>query len=386
MCADTLRVLVVDDTAIYRKIVSSILGKIPGVEVVGSAPNGKIAMQKIERCRVDLLTLDLEMPELDGLGVLKQLKASNSDVGAIMLSAFTSKGADSTMAALELGAFDFVLKPTGSNPVESEEKLRQDLGSKIEAYIKKREIGNILGGSRRESATANQDSRLKQPGSPGHSDAAKAENVTGRMFNIASGAAARPRIVVIGISTGGPQALNQMMPGIPADVDVPLLIVQHMPPLFTKSLADSLNEKCDIEVREAEEGDPVCAGQALIAPGGKQMKVRMRGASPVVQLTDDPPENSCRPSVDYLFRSVASHYGAESLGVVMTGMGNDGTLGCRLLKRRGATIMVQDEPTCVVYGMPKAVVDEGVADTIAPLGKIADNIVQLVRQGELACR
>ncbi len=187
--------------------------------------------------------------------------------------------------------------------------------------------------------------------------------------------------MAIGISTGGPNALAQMMPGLPGNLDVPILIVQHMPPVFTRSLANSLNSKCSIEVREAADGDPVQSNVALIAPGGKQMKVvaGADGKRRLIKITDDPPENSCKPSVDYLFRSIAQHYVGRATGVIMTGMGSDGALGLKLMKRSGATVIAQNEASCVVYGMPREPVDAGIVDVIAPLDRIADEIVKTVK-------
>jgi two-component system chemotaxis response regulator CheB len=193
-------------------------------------------------------------------------------------------------------------------------------------------------------------------------------------------------VVAIGISTGGPKALTEMMPRLSGTFPVPILIVQHMPPVFTKSLADDLSERCKFRVVEAFDGQFVRPGTALIAPGGKQMKVCRESDRVIVRITDDPPENSCRPSVDYLFRSVLSVYGAHTMGVIMTGMGNDGTAACRLIKQRGGTIVAQDEASCVVFGMPRELVEQGIADVVAPLDRIASEITQLVEKGRLACR
>ena len=193
----------------------------------------------------------------------------------------------------------------------------------------------------------------------------------------------KAEIVTIGISTGGPNALAKMLPMIPGDIGVPILIVQHMPPMFTRSLANSLDAKCAISVREARQGEAITANTALIAPGGKQMKIvaGADGKSRVVKITDDPPENSCKPSVDYLFRSVAHHYVGRATGVIMTGMGSDGTEGLKLLKQSGATIVAQDEASCVVFGMPKEAAETGLADAVVPLNQIADMIIRTVRMG-----
>lgn len=368
----------VDDSVTYRKIVRDLLARVPGVEVVGVAANGKIALQKIEHLRPDLLTLDLAMPEVDGLEVLRRLKAANSAVGAIMLSAHTDSGAQATVAALGLGAFDFVLKPTGDNPEESVAQLEAHLIPKIEAFAKTRRVERILH-DKTPSATSLDKKATHRKSPPLSNDVAQ------RMVRLTAGSAVTPQVVVLGISTGGPEALTNMMPHLPGDLAAPLLIVQHMPPKFTKSLADDLNNKCALTVAEAEHGQKCEPGLALVAPGGRQMKVRKAGCDVFIDITDDPPEKSCRPSVDYLFRSVAHAYGAAALAVIMTGMGSDGTLGCRLMKRKGSPIIAQDQASCVVYGMPKEPIEEGLADVIAPLDRIADEIVHLVGQGAHAC-
>jgi two-component system chemotaxis response regulator CheB len=193
----------------------------------------------------------------------------------------------------------------------------------------------------------------------------------------------KAEIIAIGISTGGPNALARMLPMIPGDIGVPIVIVQHMPPMFTQSLASSLASKCAISVREARQGEPLLPNTAFIAPGGKQMKIvaGADGKNRIINITDDPPENSCKPSVDYLFRSVADHYVGRSTGVIMTGMGSDGTKGLKQLKKNGATIIAQNEATCVVFGMPKAAAETGLADAVLPLDQIADMIVRTVRIG-----
>jgi two-component system, chemotaxis family, protein-glutamate methylesterase/glutaminase len=371
---DPIRVLIVDDTVTYRKIVGDVLSDIPGVEVVGVAANGKIALQKIEQLRPDLLTLDLEMPEMDGLEVLRHLKHTGSDVRAIMLSGATAEGADSTMKALKLGAFDFVLKPTGGTAEKNAELLRHELSLKIQAFALSKQVHTILhkpGPNPPHTLTA--PPPTKENGLVTHPR---------RPFEISTG---RPEVVALGISTGGPASLIHMLPMLPASLGVPMLIVQHMPPMFTKSLADDLNHRCALTVSEACDGQSVSPGHVLIAPGGQQMKVEKAGAHIVVRITDDPPENSCKPSADYLFRSVSKLYGGNAIGVIMTGMGNDGTRGCREMKQRGASIIAQDEATCVIFGMPKGPIDEGLADVVAPLDRIAGEIVRLAERGAIAC-
>jgi two-component system chemotaxis response regulator CheB len=370
MTDDNLRVLVVDDTVTYRKIVSDLLAATPGVEVIGAAPNGKIALEKIERLRPDVVTLDLEMPEMDGLEVMRRLTAAGSEVGVIVLSGATSYGANTTVAALNAGAFDFVKKPDFADSRQNVAALEKALRSRIDAFSRKRQVQRIL----KEPAA-----RPKVVSSPVASD------VASRMSRIADQEKTPPEVVAIGISTGGPQSLNQMLPRLPGDLPAPVLIVQHMPPVFTKSLADDLDRRCALSVREAADGHFAKPGEVLIAPGGRQMKIVRKRGELMICITDDPPENSCRPSVDYLFRSVARNCGAAAVGVIMTGMGNDGSLGCRQMKQRGAAIIAQDEASCVVFGMPREPIEQGVADAVVPLDEIASQIVRLTERGGVAC-
>lgn len=368
------RVLIVDDTVTYRKIISIVLEGVPEVEVVGTAANGRIAVQKAEQLRPDLLTLDLEMPEMDGLDVLRWLKQNGSDAGAIMLSGTTAQGAQATITALELGAFDFVLKPVGGQPEENIKMLRERLRPRIQAFAR----------------TRRHDKDVRHQGPPppaGQATTVPKVGIAPRRMTPAIPRRFGPaEAIAVGISTGGPKALTRMLPQLPADLPVPVFIVQHMPPVFTKSLANDLDKRCKVTVFEAEDGQPVVGGHVLIAPGGKQMKVRREEDQVVVRITDDPPENSCKPSVDYLFRSVLDIYGQKAVGVIMTGMGNDGRRGCREMKRKGASIVAQDESTCVVFGMPKGPIEEGIVDVVAPLDSIAAEIVRLIGTGAASCK
>ena len=372
---DKLRVLVVDDTVTYRKIVGSLLAEMPGVEVIGTAPNGKIALEKVEQLRPDLLLLDVEMPEVNGLDVLRHLRASGAQTGAMMLSALTAQGATTTVQCLELGAFDFVLKPSGGSMDANVELLRQELRPRLVAFARKHNVQAILSGVAVPPRMGHATIPVARVTSPDRLRPQPPVNAT-----------AVPQIVGIGISTGGPKALTEMLPRLPGDLPVPVLIVQHMPPVFTKSLAEDLDRRCKLRVREAQDGDEVQPGMILIAPGGKQMRVWREGPRDMIRITDDPPENSCRPSVDYLFRSVASVYGANSVGVIMTGMGSDGSIGCRAIKDHGGQIIAQDEASCVVFGMPRPPIEEGIADVVAPLGNLAAEIVRLTGKGRCVCK
>ncbi len=370
-----LRVLVVDDTVVYRKIVSDLLSELPDIEVIGTANNGKIAMSKIASLKPDILTLDIEMPEMNGLDVLARMKVEAPEVGAIVLSTLTHKGGDLTMQALELGAFDFITKPQSDSMEENRNEIKNALGPMLRAFSRRQEIKSILKGNSQGLKFENE----KRP-------KMFSTNVVQRMRTIADRTRKKAEIVGIGISTGGPKALSQLMPEIPPDLNVPILIVQHMPAIFTQSLAKNLDSKCAIEVKEAVDGESILPNKAFIAPGGKQMKVvaGADGLNRIIKITNDPPENSCKPSVDYLFRSIAHHFVGRSAGVIMTGMGSDGSLGLRLMKRNGSTIIAQNEETCVVYGMPKKPIEDGIVDIIAPLDKIAEEICRIVKGPGLA--
>lgn len=355
-----LRVLVVDDTIMYRKVVGDIFAEIPGVEVVGTANNGKIALTRIASLKPDLITLDVEMPIMDGLETLQEIQKNFPEVGVIMLSTLTKRGSDITMRALELGAFDFIAKPDADVMQENVQLLRSAIGPRVKAFAKRLELRSLLKQRHRPASAA-----APLPAAP--------------KVLTPSRRTGKSKAVAIGISTGGPNALTKMLPQLPK-LGVPIFVVQHMPPVFTKSLAESLDSKCQYEVREAENNEIVRPDVIYIAPGGRHMRVAPgSGGTKIIQVTDDPPENNCKPAADYMFRSVAREYGALSTGVIMTGMGGDGTLGLKVLKSFGAVTIGQDEESCVVYGMPKIAAEAGVVDVVSPLQMIASEIIRTVR-------
>jgi two-component system, chemotaxis family, protein-glutamate methylesterase/glutaminase len=355
-----VRVLVVDDSMLFRKVVRDALTLDPAIEVVGSASDGRAALEKIEQFKPDAITLDLEMPDIDGLGVLKQLRERPHPPSVIVVSAFTDAGAALTNQALRLGAFDFVLKPSGANINENRDRLAADLLPKMRLLAE----GQLA---------------VSRAHSPAKTRPAVPEKASEKFPE------QPPRLVAIGISTGGPSSLHEMLPKLPADLPVPVVIVQHMPAKFTRSLAEDLDRRSKLRVKEAEDGERLLAGTVYIAPGGRQMKVEAQLFSLKVRITDDPPEKCCKPSVDYLFRSLADQVGARVLAVIMTGMGDDGTSGCKLLKLRGAHVLAQDAASCVVYGMPRQVIESGLADMVRPLDGIAEAIEQAVGSRAAAC-
>jgi two-component system chemotaxis response regulator CheB len=409
----SLRVLVADDAILFRRVISGALASLPDVEVVGSVPNGRIALQKIKELKPDLLTLDLEMPDMDGLAVLNALREARDPVSVIVVSALTRHGGQLTLKALEMGAFDFLTKPETSGAEESIAAVRRELAPRVRALAHRRAVHHILHAPQgpgqgqthahahayatpalapvavpaapcapRPAASAFVPRNLSSPAAPSgpaRSASPDLSNIAGRMNRIAA-VTARPDLVLIGVSTGGPKALATVLPQLPADLDVPILVVQHMPPVFTQSLAESLAAKCALPVREASQNEIVEPRRVYIAPGGRQMRIAPGGSgSRILQITDDPPENNCRPAVDYLFRSAAAQFPGRSMAVILTGMGNDGTVGLRLLKRAGCFSIAQDEATCVVYGMPRAAVEAGVVDVVLPLEAIASRITAVVR-------
>jgi two-component system, chemotaxis family, protein-glutamate methylesterase/glutaminase len=355
-----LRILVVDDTALFRRVISDALALLPDVEVVGTAPNGKIALERAILLSPDLITLDIEMPEMDGLQTLDALRQRNIKCGVVVVSALTRKGGDLTIRALERGAFDFITKPSGGDQGSSVADLSNALSPIVRAYRRHLEIRSIL-----NSAPVPVSKAAAVPQSPlqGIKPVLKKSD-----------------LILIGVSTGGPNALAVVLPALPANFPAPVLVVQHMPPLFTQSMAASLAKKCSLAVKEAEDGETILAGKVYIAPGGKHMKIANGQQGEMhLRITDDPLENNCRPSVDYLFRSVANHFTGNVTAVIMTGMGNDGVLGLRLLKRRNTHVIAQDEASCIVFGMPGEAIKAGVVDVIAPLDQLADAINRSVK-------
>jgi two-component system chemotaxis response regulator CheB len=360
----TTRVLVVDDASIFRRVISEALAGVPGVEVVGTASNGKLALARLASLHPDLITLDVEMPEMNGIEVLKAMRDMGVKTSVIMLSSCTVRGGMMTIRALDAGAFDFITKPEGGSPEANVARLRDSLRPMIQTLARQREIRTILSAG---------GTRLAPSGSIGPSALPPA--------SVRAPGRSGPPIVLIGVSTGGPAALAELVPALPSGIGAPVFIVQHMPPHFTEALAERLQTRSAIPVKEASDGEIAEAGCVYLAPGGRQMKVSPgRHGEIVIRVTDDPPENACRPSVDYLFRSVALHFPGRSIAAILTGMGNDGTEGLRMLKRGGSLTIAQDEASCVVFGMPREAILAGVVDIVVPLGKIAGAIIRAIAE------
>lgn len=351
----TARILIVDDSVVIRQLLKEVLAGDPQLEVVGVAANGQIALAMLNQLSPDLVTLDVEMPVLDGLETLKQLRQSHPRLPVIMFSTLTARGAKATIESLAFGASDYVTKPSNVGSVTvAKERIREQLIPKIKALCKLTSGTPIVAQVRlRPSVPLAASSRQQQ----------RASTVD---------------VVAIGCSTGGPNALAEVLPNLPANFAVPVVVVQHMPATFTRFLAQRLDAACALHVREAVSGEPLQPGTIWIAPGDFHLKVTRSAAGLQLATEQSPPENSCRPSVDVLFRSIITAYGGKVLAVVLTGMGQDGLRGCKELHEVGAHIVVQDEATSVVWGMPGFVAREQIADRVLPLQEIGPEITRRV--------
>lgn len=346
----------VDDSALVRRLIVTALAEASDIEVVGTARDGLDAIEKVEELRPDVVTLDIEMPHLDGLGALEKIRASQPRLPVIMFSTLTERGASATLEALSRGASDYVTKPSNTGSVaEGLVSVRDQLVPRIRA----------LAGVRRLTPTT-------RPPRPR----------TVAPVRRAGAAAGPAAALLIGCSTGGPDALATVLSGLPADLGVPVLVVQHMPPVFTTMLAQRLDRISPLSVREAATGDVPMAGEVLIAPGDWHLRVEAgRGTGqPRVTLDQGPQENFCRPAVDVLFRSAAQVYGGRLVATVLTGMGQDGLEGVKALVEQGARVIVQDQESSVVWGMPGAVASAGLADEILPLDRIPAGLLRAVRR------
>ena len=361
-----VRVLVVDDAVVVRTGISDALSSDPEIQVIGTASNGKLALQKMALNLPDLVVLDVEMPEMDGLATVAEIRKLWPRLPVIMCSAHTTDGARVTIQALEGGANDFVTKPVTSSVAESLAHFRHELIPRIKGNCRHL-LGNPDSGIRPATVILTAIAPvLQQPLKPAFT----------RLVNDH-----RIDLIVIGVSTGGPNALAEVIPGLPGDLPVPVLIVQHMPAMFTKMLAERLGNSSAVKVDEAIAGTICKPGQVWIAPGGFHLTVSKAGAEYHLDLNQNPPENSCRPAADVLFRSAATVNGPNTLAVVLTGMGEDGLIGCRLIHQAGGQVIVQDKATSVVWGMPGAVAKANLADRQLSLKEIAGEIVNRVKVG-----
>jgi two-component system chemotaxis response regulator CheB len=348
------KVLIIDDSALMRQVLVDILKKDPGIEVVGTAPDPYIAWDKIKSLKPDVLTLDVEMPRMDGLSFLDKLMQANP-MPVVMVSSLTEKSCETTFRALELGAVDFVTKP------------------QIDVRSGTIELASVLVEKVKSAPSAKFRTRRAVPRPAAVASAAKPASNGSALVK------STQKVIAIGASTGGTEAVLEVLTALPAD-SPGVVVVLHMPAGFTASFANRLDRACAIRVKEARDGDRILDGHALIAPGGLHMSVRRSGASYSVVTSAEDPVNRHRPSVDVLFRSCSSYLGANALGVILTGMGNDGAQGLVEMRRAGAATIAQDESTCVVFGMPKEAIALGGADEVLPLERIAPRMLHLIRK------
>jgi two-component system, chemotaxis family, protein-glutamate methylesterase/glutaminase len=357
MIVRKVRVLVVDDSAVIRRLLTDILSSDPSIEVVGTAANGSIALAKIPQVVPDVVTLDVEMPDMNGLDVLAEVRRTYRWLPVIMFSSVTERAAATTLQALALGATDYVTKPSQLGGLDAAvQHVREQLVPKIRG----------LCAVDTPPATALR-SELGPPSPLGPVAAVAAPPGT-----------APVGILAVGASTGGPQALSSLFADLPRTLSVPVVIVQHMPPLFTKLLADRLSSNCPMAFHEARDGDRLEPGHAWIAPGDHHMRVVRDASGARIAIDQAPPENSCRPAVDVLFRSVAAAFGPAALAVVLTGMGQDGLRGCQQVREQAGQIVVQDQASSVVWGMPGFVAKAGLAQAVLPLSHIAAEVLRRI--------
>ncbi len=369
-----ISVLVADDSAFMRKVISDLITSDPELTVAGTARNGSDCIEKARSIRPDVITLDVEMPVMDGLAALPVL-VSELGIPVVMLSSLTQAGAEVTLRALSLGAVDFVPKPSGAISLDIA-VVRDELVAKIRAAaaVSAGRVRSLVDNARTAPRTTGLGA---QAGAGARAGAGRSPGPAGggtRGARARAGVKAR-KVVVIGTSTGGPRALTQVIPWLPPNLPAGVLIVQHMPAGFTRSLADRLNDTSKIRVAEVQGGEAISEGEAVIAAGGRHMVV---GSDGTLALDDSPPLHGVKPAVDITMNSALDLFGSKMVGVIMTGMGSDGADAMARVKRAGGKTIAEHESTCVVYGMPKSVVDKGVADKVVPLTRIADEIVDAV--------
>ena len=380
-----IKILVVDDSAFMRKVLSDLFKSQPDFEVVDIGRNGAEAVEKVKQHSPDVVTLDVEMPVMDGLTALEQIMAVKP-TPVVMVSSLTKAGADATIKALSLGAVDFVAKSAGS--ISRIDEIEKDLLQKC------REAAGVSGNRLRATVAAVKPVILPERTAPAAPEkplmvekvltvdkAAPSMTRTTSVSSVISGV--DDWIVAIGTSTGGPRALQEVLTRLPGNLPCPTVIVQHMPPGFTKSLAERLNTLSELTVKEAADNDKLVAGTVYIAPGDFHLTLRRETSGTYVKLNKEPAIGGLRPAVDPMMVSVAETYGTKSVGVILTGMGHDGAKGMQAIKRLQGRTIAEDQSTSVVFGMPKAAIEAGVVDSILPLQQVAEGIVQCLKKGGL---
>ena len=379
-----VRVMVVDDSAVIRGLITRALEADAGIQVVATVGNGQLAVGQLGRTDVDVIVLDIEMPVMDGLTAIPKLLEVAPDVKIIMASTLTQRNAQSSIEAMNKGASDYIPKPSSTGEIHGSADFKRELTEKVKA----------LGRQRRDKRDRNRAAGVPET-RPQPTDATRAATTAGAVAAAAAAPArasllspqtpivlrapgrSMPQIVAIGSSTGGPQALFAVLGALPATMKLPIVITQHMPATFTTILAEHIQRTAKRPCAEGIDGQALEAGRIYLAPGDNHMKIETQGGQKIVRITKEPPENFCRPAVDPMFRSVAAAFGANVLGVVLTGMGSDGAKGGKVLVEAGGTVIAQDEASSVVWGMPGAAAMAGICAAVLPLDKIAGEIAKL---------
>ena len=389
---DPIRVMVVDDAVVIRGLLTKWLDADPGLSVVNSHRNGKLAVEDIEKSNPDVVVLDIEMPEMDGMTALPLMLAKKRDLVIIMASTLTRRNAEVSLKALSLGASDYVPKPESTSEVSTSVDFRRELIEKVKALGARAKRLRGPGRAMRAETSAGRTTS-QGPVSRAVSPPPRLRVQTGAAPSPAAAAApspfklrpyssARPRILAIGSSTGGPQALQQVMKDIGTSIhDIPVVITQHMPPTFTSILAEHVGKAAMRPSKEGEDGELLKPGHVYVAPGGKHMILEKDAGTVKVRLTDGEPVNFCKPAVDPLFDSVAKIYGSSTLGLILTGMGHDGAAGVKTIAAGGGSILTQDEATSVVWGMPGAAANTGMCSDVLPLPEIGPKVVRILKGG-----
>jgi two-component system chemotaxis response regulator CheB len=369
MMTNDLRVMIVDDSIAFRRMLANVINSLPGVVVVGNASNGKQALEKFSEIEPDIVILEVEMPISNSIETLRRLQEKSPSCAVIMVSAFSRSSVKTTLAALEAGAIDFIAKAPGIDVDDSMDTIKRQIEPIIAALQTRQKHVSIF--SKKNTDRISDVTAVSKVG------------LYPSRFPEMAIADKKPEIVAIGASTGGPTALGEIISQLPKDFSPPVAIVQHMPPTFTAQLADTLNTKCAMTVVEARDHQSVEKSTVYIAPGAKQMKIEwdITRTGKIIRIVDDPPVNNCKPSASYLFDSVARIYKKHAVGVILTGMGNDGVSGLREMKRHGANIIAQNEATSTIFGMPMEAINAGVVDVVVPLQRIAEEIEKLCKRG-----
>ena len=350
-----IRVMIVDDSAVIRGMIARWVAEIGGFDVVCTASNGRMAVDMAERHRPEIVLLDIEMPEIDGLSALPLILKAHPASKVIVISTLTKRNAQISLRCLSLGAVDYLAKPESARAADAAAVFRRELLEKLCALGTAKPRQTLAGPTASTASVPGAPTSLPRPGH------------------------VRPQCLLIGSSTGGPRAVERVLLDLkPVLAKIPVLIVQHMPAMFTAVFAEHLQTLLSLPCREARDGEAIAAGTILVAPGGRHMGVNAAAGKPAIRLGDDPPENFCRPAVDVLFREAASVFGASAVAVVLTGMGSDGTTGARHLVSAGATVLAQDEASSIVWGMPGSVVKAGLAHEILPLDAIGRSLQGLI--------